>query len=259
MTIPKLNSQALLPVLSDEGVRLTAAARRRGLEAAVPACPGWTVRDLAAHLGWVYRWVATIVEQQREVPPARDDPSLVDPDPGDGDGVMTRLTLAHEQLIELLQTVTPDLRCWTTWPAPGPPRDFWIRRMVHETVVHRVDADHDASGDLTLGRDLDPLVAADGIDEMICGFARRFERHLRSPDAALLTLRPTDADGSWWTRLSGEPPTFGRGCPGTRSDAHVEGRAGELLLLLWNRRSAQGLSVSGDSAVLEAWRRGAHL
>jgi uncharacterized protein (TIGR03083 family) len=259
MTIGGLNFKAFLDELSDEGARLAAAARRRGPRAPVSACPGWTVTDLTAHLGWVYRWVTTIVGEQREKAPARDDRSLVDPDPSDSDGVMTRLNLAHEGLLTALGAAAPDLQCWTIWPPPGSSRDFWIRRMVHETLIHRVDAEDDGGAGRTLGHDLDPRVAADGIDEMVCGFARRFERYLRSPDAGMFTLRPTDADGSWWIRISGDPPTFGRGPAGSEADADVEGRAGELLLLLWNRRTSQGLNVTGDSGILEAWRRGAHL
>src|SRR3954468_5082072 len=31
-------------------------AARAGLDAAVPTCPGWTVRELVAHQGMVHRW-----------------------------------------------------------------------------------------------------------------------------------------------------------------------------------------------------------
>ena len=40
-------------------------------------------------------------------------------------------------------------------------------------------------------------------------------------------------------------------------DAEVHARAGELLLLLWNRRTADGLDIRGDHAVLQEWERGA--
>jgi hypothetical protein len=39
----------------------------------------------------------------------------------------------------------------------------------------------------------------------------------------------------------------------------VHARAGDLLLLLWNRRGADGLRVTGEHAVLTAWRDAAHL
>src|SRR5436305_13168673 len=37
------------------------AVHRAGQDAGVPACPDWTVRDLADHLGGVHRWCAGTV------------------------------------------------------------------------------------------------------------------------------------------------------------------------------------------------------
>ena len=36
-----------------DGTRFAAVVRRAPLDAAVPACSGWTVRDLAHHLGGI--------------------------------------------------------------------------------------------------------------------------------------------------------------------------------------------------------------
>jgi len=41
--------------LREEGPRLAAAAGRAGLDAPVPTCPGWLVRDLLSHAGGVHR------------------------------------------------------------------------------------------------------------------------------------------------------------------------------------------------------------
>ncbi len=41
--------------LAAEGPRLADAAQRAGLDAAVPGCPGWQVRDLVTHVGGVHR------------------------------------------------------------------------------------------------------------------------------------------------------------------------------------------------------------
>jgi uncharacterized protein (TIGR03083 family) len=255
----RLDADAYLGVLDQEGGRLVEASRRRGPAAPIDACPGWTVSDLATHLGVVYRWVTLIVEEHRSEPPRIDGASLADPNPSDADGVMGRLEAAHDEIVQTLRKAPTDLRCWTTWAIPGAPRDFWLRRMVHETLVHRIDAEDKGTTGPTLGQELDAMVAADGIDEMVCGFARRFEKHLRAETDVVLTLRPTDADGSWWIRMSPDAPSFGRGPAPDRPAAHVEGTAGELLLLLWNRRSTVGLDVAGDPAVLEAWRQGSHL
>ena len=40
-------------------------ADRAGLDAPVPTCPDWTVRDLVAHQGMVHRWAAALVRGER--------------------------------------------------------------------------------------------------------------------------------------------------------------------------------------------------
>src|SRR5262249_13758390 len=50
--------------LRAEGELLASAAERAGLDAPVPACPGWRVRDLLKHLGYVHRWAAGYVREQ---------------------------------------------------------------------------------------------------------------------------------------------------------------------------------------------------
>lgn len=255
----RFSADRFLDVLECEGLELAERGRRRGPGATIQACPGWTVNDLVGHVGWVYRWVASVVGERRSVPPSADErAALGDPDPSDPDGVRARLLEAHHRLVKLLRDAPVDLGCWTIWPG-STAREFWIRRMVHETVVHRIDAEDDGTAGTSLGRVLNPVVAADGVDEMVCGFARRYSTWLRAESHVVLTLRSTDADGTWWIRMGPDEPTFGRGPAPTRTAAHVEGTAGELLLLLWNRRTPDGLDVIGDPEVLEAWRRGSHL
>jgi Mycothiol maleylpyruvate isomerase N-terminal domain len=59
-----------LDVLDSEGLLLLRAAQAGDLGAQIPNCPGWTVRDLVAHVGWVYRWAAIIVGDERADPRA---------------------------------------------------------------------------------------------------------------------------------------------------------------------------------------------
>src|ERR1700752_1604641 len=47
--------------LRGEGELLAAAAERAGMGAPVPSCPGWAVRDLLKHTGYVHRWATGIV------------------------------------------------------------------------------------------------------------------------------------------------------------------------------------------------------
>jgi uncharacterized protein (TIGR03083 family) len=150
-----------------------------------------------------------------------------------------------------------DLACWTTWDVPSA-REFWIRRMLHETLIHRVDVQNAGQQVTSSGSDLDSAVATDGIDEMICGFAQRYSNRLRNAEPRTLSVMASDTGRGWWATLGPDAPQFGRG-HGPAADTEVIGRAGELLLLLWNRRTANGLKVRGDHDILETWAREAHL
>jgi hypothetical protein len=44
--------------LQRDGVLLADAAARAGMDARVPTCPEWVVRDLVRHQGDVHRWAA---------------------------------------------------------------------------------------------------------------------------------------------------------------------------------------------------------
>lgn len=253
------DAEAYLDVLETEGTEVIELATAHGLDAPVPNCPGWATRDLVAHLGWVYRWVAATVRGGRSLPPDRSErAALEDPDPADDAAVVERLRLAHVGVLNALREAPADLACWTPWPAPSA-RDFWIRRQVFETLIHRVDAQNAVHAVPSGGGQLPAGLAADGVDEMVRGFSSRYAERLRSATPVTLAVHATDSGGRWWIRLSEAEPVSGRGVAATGPpDVEVHARAGELLLLLWNRRTAEGLDVRGDPGVLDVWRRGAH-
>jgi uncharacterized protein (TIGR03083 family) len=256
---PDTETAGHLDVLDAEGRQIIGLASRHGLAGEISGCPGWTMRELVAHLGFVYRWAGTIVGEARSGAPSTDErAALQDPDPGDDDGVITRTEQARARLVTTLREAPPTLDCWTIWPVGGPPRDFWIRRQLHETLVHRVDA-QSAAGLPSGGEDLDPAIAADGVDEMVCGFAGRYRQRLRAESPRTLALTATDTGHRWWIGLSPDDPVFGRGLPPGTADAEVHGRSGELLMLLWNRRTCDGLDLRGDRGVVDDWHRNAHL
>lgn len=224
-------------------------------------CPGWNGHDLATHLGGVYRWVSAVVGERLDAAPDRERRAALfaDPDPADDAGVLRRLAEGADLVVNTLQTAPTDLACWTIWAA-GPAREFWIRRQLHETVVHRVDAQNSGRkvADVVTGADLAPEVASDGVDEMMLGFTFRYaELVLEAP--ATMALQATDADHAWWAQLGPDTPVFGRGSAPSPPDVTVRGRAGELLLLVWNRRDPDGLDVRGNRAVLAEWREKARL
>ncbi len=242
-----LDSAQLLAALQSQGDDLVRTAAQSDPDRKVPYCPGWTVRDLVAHLETVYRWAGQIVRERWQSRPDRAERA--------GEGVRS-LAAAHAELLEILRTAPADLACWTHWPAPSG-RDYWIRRQTHETAVHNVDLHNAVRGIPAGGAELDPALAGDGVDEMVCGFSRRFRPWLREAPAHVLALHAADIDRWWWIRLGPGEPEFGRGQ--TDHGTAVSGRAGELLLWLWNRREPAGLDVTGDPAAVRMWRQQAHI
>jgi uncharacterized protein (TIGR03083 family) len=255
-----IDAAEYLDVLHAEGRLILQIAREHALAAEIASCPGWTMRDLIVHLGFVYRWTRTIVVEQRSsVPSQSEQAALEDPDPGDDVGIIDRMAQAHSALVTALRETPPTVDCWTTFPSSLRPRDFWIRRQVHETLVHRVDAQSAQFAAACGGETLMSTLAADGVDELVCGFAYRYRQRLRTEAPRTLALRATDTGHRWWIGLGPGDPTFARGPAPAAAHTEVHALSGELLLLLWNRRTAEGLDVRGDHSVLETWHRNAHL
>src|SRR5258706_12045265 len=113
------------------------AAERNGLDAAVPTCPDWTVRDLVRHTGGVHRWAAAHVAGARVEPIATME-EVVGDWPADEE-LVTWFRDGHTALVETLLAADPTLDCYTFLPAPSPVA-FWARRQAHETAIHRADA-----------------------------------------------------------------------------------------------------------------------
>lgn len=240
---------AHIEVLRREGTRLTDAAGAAGLDAAVPTCPDWRVRDLVTHLGGVYRWAAGNVTHGSMT---GEQTAAAFVAPADGE-LIDWLRAGHALIVEALSTADPAVECFTFLPAPTP-LAFWARRQAHETVIHRVDAE------LAAGREVagvPPEVAADGVNELVGAFMARRGGKLRSERPVSLAIEATDAEAAWTVRIGpeGREVTAGRGA----ADTTVTGRAHDLYLLLWNRTGAERVTVEGDPAVLALWRERAHV
>lgn len=229
--------------LDREGRLLAAAAEAAGVDAKVPTCPQWQVRDLVRHTGMVHRWAAAFVaEGHTSYHPDGGLPDL------DGDALLTWFREGHRQLVDTLATAPVDVECWHFLPAPSP-LAFWARRQAHETTVHRVDAEAARGG---VGSEIAAGFAADGIDELLRGFHARRRSRVRSDEPRVLRVRATDAEDAVWTvRLSQEPPAATRDATGA-ADCEVAGPAAQLYLSLWNRQPFP--DVTGDAAVAALWR-----
>jgi uncharacterized protein (TIGR03083 family) len=190
------------------------------LSAPVEHCGGWTLYDLADHLGQGNLWAAVAVTEQRgdyEGPAA----------PRDRVALAAWFSGASGVLLAALDT-DPSASAWTI--APPPTMGFWQRRRCLETLVHRWDAQRA----LGIGGRLDPALAADGVAEVIDTMAPRQIRLGRtSAPAHAVRLCATDTQSSW---IPG---------PGTPV-ATVGATAASLLLMLWRRLPADDPAITWD-------------
>jgi uncharacterized protein (TIGR03083 family) len=232
-----MDNAGFIAALRSDGAALARAAEK-GLDAAVPACPGWTVADLVRHTGQVHRMRIDIVgDRLQERPGLRQAPPDAELLPWFSAGVA--------ELAGLLEHADPATPVWTFYP-PDRTVGFWIRRMAHETSVHRVDAEA-AHGD---AQPVAPAeLAADGVAEALDVFlTRRLAGTDIGGSGETLHLHATDAPGEWLLRLHPDRVEVERGH--ARGDAAARGTASDLLLYLWGRVGAERLEVFGDAGVV---------
>jgi uncharacterized protein (TIGR03083 family) len=242
-------------MLRRQGVLLADAAERAGLDAAVPPCPPWQVRDLLRHTGYIHRWAARhITERPAQVIDGPPEAEILTGGPADP-GLLAWFRAGHAALAETLATADPALECATFMAAPSA-LAFWARRQAHETAVHRADAESAAG----VVPEYPAEFAADGIDELIMGFGRRRKyQPAVGTDDGLLRVIAADTGDAWSVeahegrlqprRDVGRDAPDGAGCT-------VSGPASGVYLYLWNRVDAAGagVTVTGDDVLLASWQ-----
>jgi uncharacterized protein (TIGR03083 family) len=240
-----METSTLLDRVDRDGRWLTAIGADR-LDVPVPSCPAWNVGQLLGHLGWVYRWVAATLLADPADPP---HPRTIERAPA-GAEVVGWFAGALQDVLDALDHTEPD-RVYSTFIGPQPAR-WWIRRMAHETTIHRWDAQN------ALGPTdpIDPALAVDGIDEALDTYVvRRFDLAAFGAEGETLHLHATDTEGEWMLTMAPVGLTWSHGHG--KGDAAVRGRAEDLLLFLMGRRSADGLEVFGDTALPGRWQAAA--
>jgi uncharacterized protein (TIGR03083 family) len=239
--------RAMGEALGDAGAVLRTNAASAGLNAAVPTCPGWSVADLVAHTGQVHRWAADRLEHRPERPEAEvlAEAALV-PD------LLGWLDDGLVDLLNVLATTPADAEGEFFLPGAPAMRDAGLRRMVHETSVHALDAMAARLGREVAASEvwLAPGLAADGVDEFLTGFWVR-DAPLRATPARRVRMDATDAGRSWLLSIAGDRAAVTRVGADEPADATVSGTARELYLGVWNRG---GGATSTDPGWWDAWR-----
>ena len=226
-----------LALLDADGAALRDAAR--DLDAAVPTCPGWTVRDAVEHTAEVYEHKLACIAAGGARPepwppewPARDP--------------VAWYADAHERVLRVLRDTDPAAPSWTWWP-DDQTAGFWVRRMAQETAVHRVDV-QSASGTVT---PVDDELATDGVDEvlvmMLSGdWSEEVVPHLTG------TVAVTTGGRSWLVTMTPAEVVVAE-MPGA-PDATVGGDPSDVLLWLWGRSGDDAVRIDGDADVARRFR-----
>lgn len=231
--------------LIGENRSLAAIIRAADPTVPVPTCPGWTLRQLATHVGRGDRWAATMVRERAEAPvdirTVADGKAPVDPDE-----LTAWLHGGADAILDAVAAVGADAPVWTfrgTRPAA-----WWVRRRLHEAVVHRADA----ALAVGVAFEITPDLAADAISEFLDLLPGLGADPATTPlaDGATLHLHGSD-EGEWLIHgdLAGITWEPGHG----KGDAAVRGTAAQLLLALTRRAPADSVEVLGDSAVWTRW------
>ncbi|MFC0433444.1 maleylpyruvate isomerase family mycothiol-dependent enzyme [Kutzneria buriramensis] len=241
-----METREWIAAVGGQGERLAAAAEQAGLTAPVPTCPDWVVRDLLLHLGGVHRWAATFVGQARTEPIDIAEPhDIADELPDDG-GLIAWFRAGVTELVDVLTTAPADLDCWHFMRTAPSGSSFWARRQAHETTIHSVDAEAAAG----LPSPIPSALAADGVDEMLCGFLPR-NRRLHADSERSVLVSATDTGDHWLVRYGPERPAASRVPEAVKADDTIAGTAADLYLSLWNRRPWDGLT--GDDGLSGLW------
>jgi uncharacterized protein (TIGR03083 family) len=231
---------------SEEIVRFAGLVANADLDAPVPSCPEWDLGKLTRHAGSIHRWVAHIVTVRslERVPSREVDLAL----PAQRTGLPAWLAAGASPLRAAL-AADPGTKVWT-W-APGGTVGWWARRMLHETTVHRCDAQ------LALGLEpeIDAAVAVDGIEEFLANlpaFASDNIKGLGGGDS--LHFHATDGPGEWTIQLTDDGFTWA--AEHGKASVAIRGRLADLLLLSYGRRRPHDrdrFETFGDLAVAERW------
>lgn len=241
VTATGVPSARLLASLADDVDRLAAVAGANPT-AAVPTCPGWAVGDLVRHVANGLFNVALRGVSMADPPPEED---LGGAEP------IAALRRCHAAFVQEVSTYPLD----DLAASSGATAHFWLRRMTHETAVHRVDAE------LAVGQPVGPIqpeLAVDGVAETLSVFLDRETHDWREEYQSDLTdwgdrwlLVSAGATG-WRVTVRPDGVEVGSADAGG-ADAEIRGAPAALLLWLYHR--GDDVVIEGDRALVAQVRR----
>jgi uncharacterized protein (TIGR03083 family) len=242
MTSPTvLSPDAYLSHISRNAARMGDLASR-DLDAAVPPCPGWDVREALTHTGEVYSHKVACMRTGR-----RPQSSEWSHGPGEGEHLLKWFGTRAEELLAELAERGPGTPAYT-WYEPQQNVGFWYRRMAQETVVHRVDVES-AFDEVT---PVDDALAVDGVDEVLDWFLSYQADEVGPDGPGRGTVAVRTREHLWRVTLAPDDVVLER--ERGPAQALVTGDPSELLLWLWGRRPQAAVAVEGDRSAIDGMR-----
>ena len=235
-----------------------AIAAAPNLDVPVPTCPGWTLFDLAQHLGMGRRKAAAIVAAgPADAPPEKSAWEDGSGAPREREALVAWLAESMQRLASVLREAGPDRGCWTWWGDSQSPQTSGAitRHQIQEVAVHTYDAQ------LTVGapQPLPDEVALDGVEEFqftCCATTGAWPYEPATVDYHATEGRSwrlqLSRDGARIVRL--RTPAAGED-PDT-ADASARGTASDLVLAFYGRIPLDSLKLEGDRRIFDqliAW------
>ena len=212
------------------------------MTAAVPTCEGWTVVDLATHVGqFCGFWAHVLCE-------GTGRPKADVAEPADPAARAAWLKDAGDHILAELRATPPETPVWT-WYEPDRTAGFVARRSAHELAVHRYDAQ-------SARRRCEPIeaaLAADGLDELLGPLLTTRPRSGKA-SGQTIHLHGTDVEEAEWL-LTLLPDRIDVEKQHAKGDLALRGAVSDLELLLFERPPLGEVERLGDPAALAAWYR----
>jgi uncharacterized protein (TIGR03083 family) len=240
----------LLRLIDERSTAFRAAvAATPRLDAPVPTCPGWTLSDLALHLGaGQRRWGAIVAAGPSDTRP--DVPAAEGP--AERSALLAWCAESTQVLLGALREAGPERGCWTWWAGAETPQTAGgvARHQLQEVSVHTYDAQL-AGG---AARPLPAEIALDGVEEFQATCVATPVAWPHEP--AVIDYHAAEgrswrvwlsADGARSARVTGDQDP---------ADASAHGTASELVLFCYGRLSMDEVKMSGDRRHFErliAW------
>jgi len=242
-----LDVSRFLPALGVEVATVASVAHSAGGAEPVPTCPGWGTAELVRHLGDGYRvarrWLAAAGN-----PPQQDGQG-----PEWCETLVEYLWHGYRELRAELDEHDPAEYTETWWPADST-HGFWRRRMLHETIIHRVDL-QTATG--IEPRGISGEVAVDGIDEVLTLWLGQRASTMGLAGTRECTVA-VQTDGHGWLAHAGPRGTSASACTTSdieKGDVVVRGEPVPTYLWLWGRAAPGAVTVEGadEDAAGQLW------